>query len=171
MPQYEVVKIDRLSGCECSIYSIVDGNNETKTLFDKFIDENIHSFKSEVIEIISRLKSIGNKTGARVQFFKENEGALGDGVCALYDEGSSLRLYCIRYGKQLVIVGGGGHKPKSIRALQNDKKLKKENYFLRKMSALITERISEQEIIYTNGGMDFKGNLVFSKEEFSNYEE
>lgn len=167
MPQYEIVKIDQLSGCKCSIYTITDSNNEGETFLNQFIDENINSFKSETIEIVSRLKSIGNKTGARIQFFKENEGIPGDGVCALYDiENSNLRLYCIHYGKQLIVVGGGGHKPKSIRTLQEDEKLKKENYFLRKLSALITKRIIEHEINYTNDGMDFDGDLMFCIEEF-----
>ena len=51
-----------------------------------FIEENKNSFKSELIDIFIRLKVIGNKTGAREQFFKQYEGNLGDGVCALYDE-------------------------------------------------------------------------------------
>lgn len=166
MHQYEIVKIKHLSGGECSIYSIIDSSDNTKTFLDRFIDENINSFKSETIEIITRLKTIGNRTGARVQFFKEHEGIPGDGVCALYDdEESNLRLYCIRYGMQLIIVGGGGYKPKSIRALQEDEKLRKENYFLREMSALITERVKEKEIEFSNDGMDFTGNLMFRKEE------
>lgn len=156
MHQYEIVKIKHLSGHECSIYSIIDSSDDTKTFLDRFIDENINSFKSETIEIITRLKTIGNRTGARVQFFKEHEGIPGDGVCA---------LYCIRYGMQLIIAGGGGYKPKSIRALQEDEKLRKENYFLREMSALITERVKEKEIEFSNDGMDFTGNLMFRKEE------
>jgi hypothetical protein len=50
---------------------------------------------------------------------------------------------------QLIIVGGGGHKPKTIRAFQEDDKLKEENYFLRKLSALITDRIKEFSIPYS----------------------
>ncbi len=36
---------------------------------------------------------------------------------------SNLRLYCIRLGSAVVILGGGGHKPKTIRTLQDDTKL------------------------------------------------
>lgn len=165
MIKYKLVKIDHLSGCKCSIYSILDCN-KSQTFLDLFIDENINSFKSETIELISRLKTIGHKTGARLQFFKVHEGKPGDGVCALFDdEGSNLRLYCIRYGTQLIIVGGGGHKPKTIRALQEDEKLKGENYFLRELSALITERIKEKEIKFSDDDLDFIGNLEFGKEE------
>lgn len=141
--------------------------DETKTLLDLFIDENISLFKSETKELVTRLRTIGNLTGARVQFFKNNEGIPGDGVCALFDmDDSNLRLYCIRYGMQLIIVGGGGYKPKGIRTLQEDEKLKYENYFLRKVSQLITNRIKDKEIEFINDGLDFDGNLTFSNEDF-----
>ena len=166
MIKYKLVKIDYLSGRKCSIYSILDCNDKSKTFLDLFIDENINSFKSETIELISRLKTIGYKTGARLQYFKVHEGKPGDGVCALFDnEESNLRLYCIRYGMQLIIVGGGGHKPKTISALQEDEKLKGENYFLRELSALITERIKEKEIKFSDDDLDFIGNLEFIIEE------
>jgi hypothetical protein len=165
MIKCKLVKIDDLSGRRCSIYSILDCN-KSKTFLDLFIDENINSFKSETIELISRLKTIGFKTGARIQYFKVHEGKPGDGVCALFDnEESNLRLYCIHYGMQLIIVGGGGYKPKTISALQEDEKLKRENYFLRKLSALITERMKEKEIKFSDDGLDFIGNLEFIIEE------
>jgi len=66
---------------------------------------------------------------------------------------------------QLIIVGGGGHKPKTISALQEDEKLKGENYFLRELSALITERIKEKEIKFSDDDLDFIGNLEFIIEE------
>ncbi len=92
----KLVKIDSLSGKEASIYSVYL-EDESTTLFEKFVNEYSISFKSETKDIIQRLRTIGTKTGARVQFFKEWEGAPGDGVCALYDiPNSNLRLYCIR---------------------------------------------------------------------------
>jgi hypothetical protein len=80
MLKYKLVKITYLSGRKCSIYSILDCNNESKTFLDLFIDENINSFKSETIELISRLKTIGYKTGARLQYFKVHERKPGGGV-------------------------------------------------------------------------------------------
>lgn len=91
--KYKIVELANISGNESTIYSIIV-NNETQTLFDKFILENLDSFKSEIIYILDRLETIGNDTGARHSFFKHNEGELGDGVVALYDlPGSNLRLY------------------------------------------------------------------------------
>ena len=139
--KYKIIKINNISGKEASVYSIIL-NNEEETLLNKFVKENEISFKSETKDILKRLYSIGHTTGARIQFFKEWEGKPGDGVCALFDiPTSNLRLYCIYFGSQLIVVGSGGHKPKDIRTLQQDDKLKAENYLLREISVQITQRI------------------------------
>lgn len=160
-----LVKLSRFSGKGASVYSIVL-NDEKETLLDKFIRENSFLFLSETKDILMRLKTIGHKTGARVNYFKEYEGKLGDGVCALYDEpGSNLRLYCIKYGTQIIIIGNGGPKLKSIRALQEDDKLKEENYFLRWLSDQITTKIIDRDIKYSDNHLDFIGDLEFQDDE------
>ena len=116
--------------------------------------------KSELSTILLRLTVIGKKTGARETFFKMEEGDLGDGVCALYDDPKkNLRLYCIRYGTSLIIIGSGGPKAKTIRALQQDPKLKKENLIMRDISKLIKEKMEDKTISFTDDYYDFKGNL------------
>lgn len=65
MIKYKLVKIDDLSGRKCSTYSVLDCS-KSKTFLDFFIDENINTFKSETIELISRLKTIGYRAGARL---------------------------------------------------------------------------------------------------------
>ena len=158
-----LVKLQNLSGNKASIYSVVL-NDDQRTLFDNFIEESKGSFLSEIKDIAVRLRTIGHKTGARESFFKHFEGRPGDGVCALYDlPDKSLRLYCIRYGSQIVILGGGG--PKNVRTLQEDEKLSEENFFLRWLSEQITERIMDKEIIFTNSGLDFSGDLEFNDDE------
>jgi len=162
----KIVKLDQFSGCSASVYSVYI-NDEKKTLFDKFIEENINSFKSELLNIIQRLKVIGKSTGARMKFFKDKEGNPGDGVCALYDiPGTKLRLYCIRYGAELIILGGGGEKPKHIKKLQDDKKLKKENYLLREISNEISNRIKTKDIEWSDDHMDLIGELEFNTEDY-----
>ena len=159
--RYKLVKLSIFSGNKASVYSIAL-NDEQETLLDKFIHENKNTFLSEIKDILMRLRTIGQKTGARIEYFKLFEGKPGDGVCALYDdEDSNLRLYCIRYGSQLVIAGNGGPKPKTIQALQEDDKLTDENYFLRWLSDEITTRIKEREICYINDFLDFSGDLEF----------
>lgn len=76
-----------------------------------------------------------------------------------------MRLYCIRYGNALIILGGGGNKPKNIRALQEDEKLRDENYLLRIISKLIEERTRSGEIEFSQDGTTFTGNLEFNTDE------
>lgn len=156
----ELVKLQNISGSKASLYTVfVD--DDTESLFDKFLKENSASHKSEILDLVSRLNIIGKETGAKYDFFKHKEGELGDGVCALYDiPDSNLRLYCIRYGNHLVILGGGGHKSKDISAFQENEKLKDENYLLRWLSKAITEKMKEKEIRLTENGLDFEGDLI-----------
>jgi putative component of toxin-antitoxin plasmid stabilization module len=162
---FEIIQLNQFSGNHAGIYSIYL-EDEQQTLFERFIKENFNSFKSEINDIMKRLKSINYITGAREQFFKQNEGNPGDGVCALYDEPhSNVRLYCIRYGNSLIILGGGGHKSKSISAFQENEKLKDENYLLREISKRITVRIRTREIEFSDDGTEIFGNLEFNDDE------
>ena len=159
---YKIVQLSQFSGYHAGIYSIFL-EDEQQTLFERFLKENINSFKSEIIDINKRLKTINNKTGAREQFFKSKEGILGDGISALFDlPDSNLRLYCIRYGNSLVILGGGGYKQKNFKAFQEDNKLTSENYLLRNISKQITERIKDKEIQFSDDGTEIFGNLEFN---------
>ena len=159
-----LIKLSQLSGKEASIYSIWFDELQ-KSSFDSFLEENINVFLSEIKDIISRLKIIGNKTGAREQFFKINEGVPGDGICALYDNPKKkLRIYCIRYGTLILILGSGG--PKNVKKLQENDKLKNENYFLRELSTLITKKLKDGEIWFSNDKMDFEGNLELNTEDY-----
>lgn len=163
--KYKIVKLSKYSGSKASLYTILL-EDEQKTLFDRFLEENKNSFLSELKNIVARLNTIGHDTGAREQFFKLKEGKPGDLVCALFDvPDSNLRLYCIRYGSLLVILGGGGYKPKGMAAFQEDKKLQEENYFLRQISSDIKQRMADDEIFFTDDYMDFEGNLIFNDDE------
>lgn len=159
--EFELVKIEDLSGKKASIYTVIL-DRENESLFERFLSENSVTFKSEIIDILKRLRTIAHNTGAREGFFKLNEGKPGDGICALYDQlGSKLRLYCIRFGHELIILGGGGPKPKSIRALQEDEKLEAENYKLREIAQYIMKALREKDIRFSNDFLDFEGDLIF----------
>ncbi len=163
--KFKIVKLNQFSGNKAGVYSIVL-NNDEETLLNKFVRENEISFKSETKDILKLLYSIGHSTGVRSQFFKEWEGKPGDGVCALYDNpDSNLRLYCICYGTQLIIVGSGGYKPKTIRALQEDAKLTEENTLIKEISQQITQRIKDKDIRFSNDYLDFTGDLLFNDED------
>ncbi len=163
--KYRLVKLENLSGYKASVYSVLL-NNEDETLFEKFLKENYNSFLNETKDIVQRLNTIANKTGAREDFFKHWEGRPGDGVCALYDKpGSKLRLYCIRFGTQIIIIGGGGPKSRKVKALQESEKLKTENYILRWLSEQISNRIKDREILFDDDYMTLTGNLLFDDED------
>jgi hypothetical protein len=159
--KFEIVKLNKFNGNKCGIYSIyVD--DEQKTLFERFLSENKISFKGEIKSILERLKTINSIAGARENYFKLNEGNPGDGICALFDiPDSNLRLYCIRYGNSLIILGGGGEKRKSVRRFQEVDKLKEENFLLRDISARIAKLIKEKEITFSDDGTEINGELEF----------
>jgi hypothetical protein len=79
--KYKLIKLPQLSGRKASIYTLFNLNMQ-KTTFDIFYEKHVDSFKDEIIDIILRLQSIGD-LGALDYFFKNKEGTLGDGVCAL----------------------------------------------------------------------------------------
>ena len=161
--RFEIVEIPELSGPACKIYSIAfDGSEDT--LFDCFLDNLEDSFPAEVGEIWYKLEYMGREGGARIQFFREDEGRPGDGVVALLKEtGFSLRLYCIRYGSCTLLLGNGGYKSPSTRAWQDDQHLTECVNELMTISSLITERIKNREIkLAPDGKLD--GNLVFEIE-------
>jgi hypothetical protein len=163
--RFEIIKLKEFNGNKCSVYSIfVD--DEQITLFDRFLEENFVLFKHEISDLVSRIQSINKKFGARESFFKIDEGIPGDGVCALFDlPNSNLRLYCIRYGNSVIILGGGGQKPKTISAFQQNEKLTEENYLLRTVSKLITGRIKDHEIFFSANGTELLGELEFDEDE------
>lgn len=123
-------------------------------------------YRQEVKFIVNRLQEMGKSTGAREQFFKFNEGKPGDGVCALYDEpDKDLRLYCIRYGKVAIILGGGGPKGHGTITWQDNKKLTKEVQTIIHISKDIMRRLKEGEIYWSANGSQLSGNLNFSDHE------
>lgn len=154
--EIEIVKIR--SGEQTSFFTVrILG--EQFTLFEKFIIENKTTYPNELNYISDRLTAMASATGAREQFFKMDEGNPGDGVCALYDfPEKNLRLYCIRYGCVSVILGGGGEKPKNMKALQESEKLTQENYLLRRISTGITKALKDGLINWSDDGMDLESD-------------
>jgi hypothetical protein len=160
--KFKLVKIEQLSGNKATIYSAIVGNEE-KTLFDKFIAENIDDFKDELLKIKRTIATIAHDLGAREQFFDKPEGKAGQSVFALYDKpDSNLRLYCFRFDRHILILGGGGFKPKNISAFQEDVKLTAENKIVRYISDTLTQAIKDRDIKQSVDDMSLLGNLVFN---------
>ena len=105
-------------GNKAVIYSVCL-NDETLTEFEKFCLQDSIKDQKEYDELLVRLEYIANKTGAQEQFFKKNESKLSDSVVVL--KRKQLRLYCIRFGNTILILGGGGIK--KTRTYQEDEQL------------------------------------------------
>lgn len=145
MNKIELVELEEFDPAMGHIYSVAVDDSD-KTLFDLFLEENDADYRLELAEIITKLKTMSSKTGFTDNYFKLNEGTLGDGVCAITDLKGKLRLYCIRFGNILLVLGGGGPKSKLIRALQEDPKLLMENNNVRIISAAMAKAIREKEL-------------------------
>jgi hypothetical protein len=161
---FRVVKLEAFSGAQATIYSVILEEDEAngKTLFEHFVTENSKKHHEEVKDIASRLVTIGKKTGARDIFFKDWEGKPGDGVCALFDNPDKhLRLYCIRFGKGILVVGGGGQKPKAMKAFQESEKLTKENDYMRIVSREIEMKIKARDLTFAPDGTELFGDFKF----------
>ena len=149
---FGIVKITDLSGDACKIYSVARDDSED-TLLELFLDE-----------IINKLRFMGQEGGAREGFFRENEGKPGDGVVALLNAPHfPLRLYGIRFGTSLLILGSGGKKGIHTRTWQQDSKLKSSAEQMIRLSALITQRIKDKEITLASDG-SIIGNKHFEED-------
>ena len=88
---------------------------EDLTLFDLFVEDYNNQYPLEIRYIVKLLQTMGEQIGIREQLIKSNEGKLGDGVIALYDDpDKNLRLYGIRYGSSILVLGSGGEKSYSV---------------------------------------------------------
>ena len=160
---FSLEKVGRLSGRQASVYAVVL-EGEPYSVFESFLAEYQADYRAEIKDIIERLNVIGNKTGAREDFFKKFEGKFGDLVCALYDDpDKKLRLYCIRFGGDFVILGGGG--PKEVAAWQDDPNLKHHAELMITVAKKIHRRFKEGDLHWTGDYKDIKGNLTFKEDE------
>lgn len=163
--KYELVKIEELCGDKATIYSIYVEEDQN-TLFDNFVERHEISHKSEIEYILKTLEVISKEQGYREKFFKQNEGFLFSQIEAFYDKPkSNLRLYCINLGKTILILGGGGYKPKEIISWQDSEELSKINYFLQQVSKDYKIKIENKEIIFSPDNMKLEGNLKFGEED------
>lgn len=154
----KLVRLTDFSGDECSIYSIIDDGGTAR--FQKFINEWIDDYENEMLNITGRIKSIG-KIGADEDFFKLEEWKKDERVCCLHDDpDKALRLFAIRFeNEKIVVLGGGGPKPKDIRAWQDDKKLTGEAEFIIEISNAIRKKMELGMLYYSEDGLKLKGDL------------
>lgn len=155
--QVRIDRIPKLSGTNMSTYCVVDVELD-RSLLEVFFDKYGVTHKGEISNIVERIHSMAHEFGARPQFFKQYEGKPGDGVCALFDdEEHKLRLYCIRFGYDIIIVGGGGQK--DVKAWQHSTELSRAAEQMIKLSREIMIRLKNKDIVYSKDGLTFEGDL------------
>jgi hypothetical protein len=168
--KFELV-IDGNSGEKTKIYSpIILDWGEDKSLYERFVEENMDEFKNEVDNLDTRLNTIGNECGLFEEYFDSKAGKYGQNLCKLKDRPKAkLRLYFIFYSYRAIILGGGGVKPKETRTHQEVQKLNDENSLL----GLISETLQLAEKagdfqIDENGDMISTTNFIYDTEKYAN---
>jgi len=160
---YDIIELQELSGSECTIYSVIPKGN-TASLYHDFVDENVAEHPVEISDLQDRLNTIGQNFGAREAYFTLFEGKPGDNVCALFDlPGKILRLYCIRFGMNVIILGGGGQKPKNIRTWQDDPFLSLRANQMIDIAKDIGNRLQKREDLW------WSENLMYLQGDLKNY--
>ena len=168
--KFEIVEVDGYSGPKLRILSVlIDGEGDT--LFDIFLNENWETYKEEVDDIVAKLRIMGRQVGLKMEFFRRDQGNFGDGVCYLFDyPEKKLRLYFIRYGDanddHTIILGGGGPKPKEDHALQENDKLKEENYLLRDIAKTLQLAIDAGDLSIDAKGCESSTDYCFNSSEY-----
>lgn len=157
-----LVRLPALSGGKASIYSIITETGKL-TFFDHFIAEHKGDFMQDLMNILGRLRSIGNTVGAIETFFKLDEGLEWDDlVCALYDTpGKHLRLYCVRLNDHIIILGNGG--PKNVRAWQDDPKLTREVTEMMYHSKIIRDKLKGGGLRISPDRLKLEGDLMLTR--------
>lgn len=140
--KFTIENIEEFSGDMAQIYSVMFEGDDM-TLMDHFFEDNAQ-YAEELKEMAEKLEAMGKYIGCRRQFFKENEGAPGDGVVAFWYK--RMRLYCLRIGSVCLIIGDGGYKPPGISAYQEDGLLNSKAQQMRKIAACINKAIIEKDL-------------------------
>ena len=157
--------LELYSGEMASLYTVmVDApSGAITTKLDQFIKKYRDTYPKELMDIVRRLKSLGNTTGCTENFFKLDEGLdHNDLVCALYDVPEiNLRLYCIRLSDQITILGDGG--PKTTRTWQEDKNLEREVHAMMNVSKIVRAKIRNGDLRISADGLRLEGDLWITR--------
>lgn len=98
-------------------YSINDGDLEFEKFIISFIDSDQHSKNYDIInDTIEKILS----NGAQERYFRP-EGKFSDYLFAIPQKGlgCELRVFCLRISEELIIIGNGGVKPRSVKKYQD----------------------------------------------------
>ncbi|MBN1472901.1 MAG: hypothetical protein JW925_14095 [Syntrophaceae bacterium] len=133
------------SGKKANIYTI-RFKDEDKSEFFRFLDDYIGH--SEIDEILRRLQNISELYGMKKEWFRQESRNPDIGRILL--SSGLLRLFCIRYGDDVIILGYGGVKDPEKQKLDDNPDLH--------------EVVQKLETIYENLSYFMKKNGLLIKE-------
>jgi hypothetical protein len=141
-------------------YYVIRFKDEEDSEFDKFFEkfDGDESFAESFNIIIEWLNTIGDEGGLNDHLRNE-----GGSLKAIPIVTSKLRLYCFKVNECIIILGNGGHKPKHVKAYQDDPELNQYVSDLRETGRKLINRIrnSSEASIYQ---CKLYGNLEFEIE-------
>ena len=156
---FEIIQLPQLSGKKAGFYSILM-ENEEQTEAEKFIETLNGTHPQKLDNIIARIRVMAKFRGCEDNFFKLREGKVIENICALWED--DIRWYCLKYGKEAVILGGGGIKPKSVGPYQEIPELHNHVIRLQYVLKQIDIRIKERDLWIEDARI--KGDLSFREE-------
>ena len=140
---FEIKEIKNLTGAKAHFYSVILEGDES-TLLEQFFNENSEN-KKDLKKVLNKILIMAQDTGCRKSFFKEGEGAWGDGVIALQDTGR-LRLYGMYFHEAVILFGSGGHKPLGVKAYEDYPPLNEKAQQMKEIAKEIYRMIVEKEL-------------------------
>jgi hypothetical protein len=160
----QIVELEDLSGAKTGIYSIIV-DAATECLYDLFVQSNIGNNKKEVLNFDDQLMTIGQETGIREGYFKTGIGHDHQHICEFKDRPrAKLRLFFIEHmQKNVIIVGGGGVKPKSARTIEEVPALNRERLLLMEIEdILLAAEKAGTFTILPDGTLNSTTNFIYS---------
>ena len=132
-----------------------DVETETEKFFERF--ENDAEFDEDLQNIAKWMIEIGDKRGAKPQFFRFEGSAEALPPPAMYlaeleMPSNDLRLYCIRLSEEIVILANGGIK--TAQKVQDSPDLQAKFRFVGQIALRITEMIKDKSF-------RFSGKTIF----------
>ena len=146
---FRITEIEALKGPKARIYSVIM-EGEDKSLLEQFFDEN-NAYAKDLKKVIYKIHVMAHDTGCRRSFFKEGEGAWGDGMVAL-DSTGRLRLYGIYFHDAVILFGSGGYKPSNVKAYEDHPPLNEKAQQMRVIAKEIYRRITDGELKVNKDG-------------------
>jgi hypothetical protein len=105
--------IEFLGGTKARIYAVCQEDSEISD-FEKFLTEYGDELPEEIGWLVDTIDKLANKVGIRDGFFKVQ------GIETIYrfinrkDHLAKTRVYCIKWGNEILILGGGAVKDFSM---------------------------------------------------------